>query len=150
VGWRRPDGRTFVEAVAGWHSDDGPVLPPAALRLEQLLVDWRPRAVAVCARSQSAAAAARVCEGSGVPVLEVNGPALAGAVNAFHESVVARTLVHPPDPMAAGHIANVTSDGPLWRRSPRADVDAAAALILARHAAITAPTPEPAQDWTIY
>ena len=150
VGWRRPDGRTFVEAVAGYDVDAGAVLPRAADRLRELADRWQPRAVLAVARSQSAAAAERALEGSSVPVVLVTGAQLAGAVNAFHEAVVARTLVHPPDAMTSDHVASVTSDGPLYRRSRSADVDAAAATVLARHGALTAPAPAAAQDWVAF
>lgn len=150
VAWRRPDGRAHLEAVAGFLADDGPVLPRAAQRLAELVLAWPTNAVAVVARSGAEAAAVRALEGSEVPVLPISSAELVRAANAFHEATVARQIVHPGDPMTAGHFAAVTSDGVLRRRSPAADIDAAVALVLARHAAGTAPVREPAQDWVAF
>jgi hypothetical protein len=150
VGWRRPDGRVHLEAVAGYLAVDGPVLPRAAERLAELVRHWNPGAVAVVARSGAEAAALRALEGSEVPALTVGPADLIRATNAFHEAVVARTVVHPVDPMTAAHLGAVTADGVLRRRSPAADIDAAVALVLARHAALNAPARTPAPDWVAY
>ena len=47
VGWRRPDGRTHVESVAGYGEADGPVLVRAGVRLRELVDRWAPMAVVV-------------------------------------------------------------------------------------------------------
>jgi hypothetical protein len=163
VAYRRPDGRAHVEAVAAFAADGGPVLPRASARLRELAGAWQPSAVAVLARSTSEAAAVRALDGTsgledsqGDPcenraaVLSVSAAELVRATNAFHESAVARTLVHPPDPMTAAHVGAVTGDGILRRRSPAADIDGAVALVLARHALATAPAPAPEPDWVAY
>ena len=63
---------------------------------------------------------------------------------------MARTLVHPGDPMTRAHVGAVTADGVLRRRSPAADIDAAVALVLARHAALNAPARPAAPDWVAF
>jgi hypothetical protein len=72
------------------------------------------------------------------------------ATNGFHEAVIARELLHHGDPMSAGHIAGVTSDGPMRRRSSAADIDAAVGLVLARHGALHAPAKQETQDWVAF
>jgi hypothetical protein len=150
VGWRRPDGAVLVEAVEGFAEADGPVLARASDRLAELVAAWAPAAVAVVARSRSEAAAARAVEGSTTPLVAVNAAELVRATNGFHEAVLARRVVHPADPMLAAHVACVTSDGPLRRRSAAVDVDGATAAVLARHAALNAPERVTAQDWTAF
>jgi hypothetical protein len=150
VAYRRPDGRVHLEAVAGYVAIDGPVLPRAAERLAELVGRWSPTAVAVVARSAAEAAALRALEGTEVPVLPIGPADLIRATNAFHESVIARTLVHPADPMTSSHMGAVTADGVLRRRSPAADVDAAYVLVLARHAVLNAPARPVAPDWVAF
>ena len=150
VSARRPDGREHVEAVASFLAADGPVLPRAAERLAALCADWKPLSVAVIARSASEAAALRAVEDTGTPVDAVTGAEVIRAANAFHEAVVARLLVHPPDAMTASHMGAVTADGVMRRRSPSSDIDAAMALVLVRHAVRNAPTPDPGFDWVAF
>lgn len=152
VAWRRPDGRTHVEAVAGFGAEDGAVLPRAGERLVELVADWPTTGVVVVARSRTEAAVARALAGVAerAPVVALNMAELAGAANAFHEAVVARAIVHPTDPMAAAHVGAVTDEGVLRRRDARADVDAAGALVLAlagSHRALGRPAP---QDWSAF
>lgn len=150
VGWRRPDGKTYLETVAGFDAGAGPVLPRAGERLGELLGRWEVGAVFVAARSAAEAAATRVLEELEVPLVSVSSAELLRAVNAFYEAVVARELVHSGDPMSAGHMAGVTSDGVLRRRSTDTDIDAAVALVLAAHGAVHAPARAAVQDWIAF
>ncbi|MET0767373.1 MAG: hypothetical protein ABWY50_07000, partial [Aeromicrobium sp.] len=150
VAWHRPDGKDFIEVVAAFAAVNGPVLSHAAERLAELCVKHQPQCVAVINRSGAEAAALRAVEDTGTPLLSITTAELIRAANAFHESTVARLLVHPPDPLLMAHVGAVTSDGVLRRRSPSADIDAAVAMVLARHAARTAPAPEPAFDWVAF
>jgi hypothetical protein len=150
VGWRRPDGRVFVEAVGGWDYSGGPVLPRAVEALSGLLGRWESPSVIVLSRSGAESAAERVTEATDVPLIRLSGADLVRAVNGFHEAVVARQVVHPPDAMTGAHIAAVTSDGVLRRRSALADIDAAVALVLARYGTLNLPAAEPVQDWVAY
>jgi hypothetical protein len=150
VGWRRPDGRVFVESVGGWDYQAGPVLPRAVEALSGLLTRWDTPTVVVLSRSGSESAADRVVEGLEVPLVRLSGTDLVRAVNGFHEAVVARQVVHPPDPMTDAHIAAVTSDGVLRRRSALADIDAAVAVVLARYGTLNAPEVAPVQDWVAF
>jgi hypothetical protein len=150
VGWRRPDGRVHVEAVAGFTSGDGPVLVRAGVRLAELVERWSPNGVVVVARSASDAAAFRILEGLDVPLVRVTGGDLAAAVSGFYESVLGRRLVHPPDPMTDSHVGAVTTDGLLARRSTFSDIDGAVALVLAHHGALHVPTRSQPQDWVAY
>ena len=150
VGYRRPDSRVHLEAVAGFLAIDGPVLPRAAQRLAELVVRWDPATVVVVARSGSEAAVLRVLEGAAVPCMPIGPADLIRATNAFHESVVARTIVHPADPMTTAHLGAVTADGVLRRRSSAADIDAAVALVLVRHAVLDAPARAQAPDWIAF
>ena len=147
---RRPDGRIHVEAVAGYLAQDGEVLPRAANRLAELCARWAPVAVYVVDRTEAREAAVRALEGTGTPVVAVNFADLERAAHAFHEAVVARTLIHPVDPMTTGHVAAVTQGGVMRRRSPSADVDAAIAVVLAHRGLASAPAPAPVQDWEAY
>jgi hypothetical protein len=146
--WKRPDGRTHVEVVQAFAA--APVLGEAAERLVELVERWRPERVVVMARSASEAASLRALEGLGVPLDGQSGADLVRAANAFHEAVQARTLVHAGDPLVAAHVAAVQADGVLRRRSVRADIDAAVALVLARHGVATTTPPPVVQDWTVY
>jgi hypothetical protein len=150
VGWRRPDGRVFVEAVGGWDAATGPVLPRATEELAGLLERWATATVVVLSRSGAESAADRVTEATGTPVLRLTGADLVRAVNGFHEAVVARQIVHPADPMTTAHIAAVTSEGVLRRRSALADIDAAVAVVLARYGILNLPASAPTQDWFAY
>jgi hypothetical protein len=150
VGWRRPDGRVFVEAVGGYDYSSGPVLPRAVAELADLVVRWPTSSVIVLARSGSESAADRIVEATEVPLVRLSGAELVRAVNGFHEAVVARQVVHPPDAMTAAHVNAVTSDGVLRRRSSLADIDAAVALVLARFGTLNAPDTAPAQDWVAF
>ena len=150
VAWLRGDGVTHVEAVDSFDSSDGDVLKQAAERLCELVERWQPRAVLVVARSTSEAAALRSAGSSGTPVVSVSGADVVRAANAFHEAVLSRTLVHPHDPMTAAHVANVTCEGVLRRRSVRSDIDAAVALVLARHGAASQIQRVVSQDWVAF
>jgi hypothetical protein len=148
VGWRRPDGRYYVEAIRAF--DDPPVLGHAAEYLVALVERWHPPAVCVVARSSAEAAALRALEGSDTRVDSVSSADLVRAANAFHEGVVARTVVHPGDPLTGAHVGAITADGVLRPRSSHADVDAAVAIVLARHGVATAAPAPVAQDWTAF
>ena len=142
VGWRRPDGRTHIEGVTGYSDTDGPVLVRAGERLAELAARWKPPVVVVVKGSAADAAATRALEDiEELEVKRVGGVESLAAANGFYEAVLARRLVHPPDPMTAVHLGAVTSDG-LWsRRSQAADVDGAVALCLAHHATVHLPKP---------
>lgn len=146
--WRRPDGRTHVEVVQAFAQ--APVLGEAAERLVELVERWRPERVVVMSRSASEAAALRALEGLGVPLEGQSGADLVRAANAFHEATLARTLVHAGDPLVAAHVAAVRADGVLRRRSPQADIDAAVAIVLARHGVATGAPAPVSQDWTVF
>jgi hypothetical protein len=148
--FRRADGLVHVEAVAGFAHTDGPVLARASARLSELVDRWPATGVHVIARSGSEAAAARAVEGTDVPLVAISMAEFVRAANAFHEAVIARTLVHPGDPMTGAHVGAVTSDGPMRRRSVHADIDAATALVLARHGALHAPARTETQDWVAF
>jgi hypothetical protein len=150
VGYRRPDGRTHLEAVATFDAGDGPVLARAGVRLAELARDWQPAAVAFLARSHSAATALRELAELGTPTVAVGPADLAGAANAFLEAVAARTVTHIGDPVTASHLAAVTADGVMRARSPAAHVDGAVALVLARYAVGATVDRTPAQDWVAF
>ena len=150
VGWRRPDGRVHVEAVDAFDHDRGPVLARAGIRLGELAARWTPYAVAVAARSPADAAASRALEETGIPVVRLNGADSMAAYNSFHEAVLARALVHPPDPMTASHIGAVSSDGVWYRRNKAADIDAAVALAFAHHGVLHAAKPEGPPTWVAF
>ena len=103
----------------------------------------------VVARSACDAAVTRILDGSDTAVVRLSKSELAAAVTAFYEATVARVVVHPPDTLTAAHINVVTFDGTLTRRSPTADIDAAVAMVLARHGAVHVPAPA-GQDWIAF
>ena len=146
--WRRPDGRIHLEAVEAFAQP--PVLAHAAERLIELVGRWRPERVVVLSRSASEAAALRGLDGSGVTMEGASAADLVRAANAFHEATLARTIVHAGDPLVAAHVAAVRADGVLRRRSPQADIDAAVALVLARHGLANAAPAPAVQDWTAF
>jgi hypothetical protein len=150
AGWRRPDGRVFVEAVDGWDASSGPVLPRATERLAELIDRWDAPTVVVMSRSGAESAAERVTEATETPTIRLSGADLVRAVNGFHEAVVARQVVHRGDAMTNAHVAAVTSDGVLRRRSALADIDAAVALVLARYGTLNLPERAPVQDWVAF
>ena len=84
------------------------MLARAGVRLAELAARWNPYAVVVAARSPSDAAAGRALEDLDVPILRLNGADSMSAYNAFHEAVLAKAVVHPPDPMTASHIGAVS------------------------------------------
>ena len=149
VGWSRPDGRVHVESVEGFDGTAGPVLVAAADRLRELVDTWQPRAVVVVARTAADATVTRILSGSGATVVRLGRSDLAAASTAFYEAAIARVLVHPVDQLTSAHVAAVTNDGVLTRRSPAADIDAAVALVLVRHGAVHAPGPQ-GQDWIAF
>lgn len=150
VAHRREDGRTFVEAVDGYQASDGEVLPRAAVRLGELVDRWRPGAVLVCDRSQAQAAARRVLEATDCTVVALNGADQVRAASAFHEAVVARSVVHTGDRMTGAHLGSLTADGVLRRRSAGSDVDAAIAVVLAAWGASNATARPVVQDWVAF
>lgn len=147
VAWARPDGRVHVEAVDAFTESDGPVLARAGDRLAELVAAWPTVGVMVTARTTSEAAAVRVLED--VTVKAVTRVELGKAQAGLLEGVAARSVVHPGDPMTAGHITAVTAGGVFARRSTLADVDAAQAVALAHHG-IRAIPDDPGQDWFAY
>jgi hypothetical protein len=150
VAHKREDGVIFTEAVAGFQATDGEVLPRAAIRLAELVDTWKPAAVYVVDRGQAQAAATRVLESSDTRVVALNGGDQVRAAQAFQEAVVARLVVHPDDKMTAAHLASVTADGVLRRRSQGSDVDAAVAAVLACYGAGHAVSRGPSQDWVAF
>ena len=148
VAWRRPDGKIHVEGVAGYADVDGPVLARAGVRLAELCATWKPGTVAVRKGSAADAAATRALEDQEETALtRVGGVDSLAAANGFYEAVLARRLVHPPDPLTAAHLEAVTSDGLWTRRSRAADIDAAIALCLAHHVTVHQPRPT---TWTAF
>ena len=57
------------------------------------------------------AAAQRALEDQQIPIVRLNGADSMAAANSFHEAVLARALVHPPDPMVAGAVGAVSRTG---------------------------------------
>ena len=150
VGWRRPDGRVHVEAVDAFAQEQGPVLARAGVRLAELAARWSPYAVVVAARSPSDAAAGRALEELEIPVVRLNGADSMSAYNSFHEAVLAKAVVHPPDPMLSGHVGAVSSDGVWYRRNKSADIDAAVAVAFAHHGVLHAAKPEGPPTWVAF
>jgi Phage Terminase len=134
--WRRPDGRVHVEALQTF-------LGPAATiqceaRLTELVAHWRPR-LAVIKRGPIEALVTRVAAAAVADVddilLAVTWTDLERAALAFYEAVVARRLVHPPDPVLADQLAATQPGQPgtmaLRRRNPSIDIEAAVAAVTA-------------------
>lgn len=148
VGWRRDDGRIHVEAVADFAADEGPVLSAAGARLAELCAVWPTIAVVVAGRTTAEAAALRILDDE-TNVHPVSRADLARAQTGLLEAVVARSVIHPGDPLTAAHVSAVTGDGTFTRRSAVADIDAAIAVALA-HYGVRAIPDEPEQDWLAY
>ena len=141
VGWRRPDGRIHVEAVEGFEAAPRPSSsPPPTGSSSSSRIGHRGRLL-WSPGPPADAAVTRILDGLDTAVVRLSKTDLASAITAFYEAAVARVIVHPVDALTAAHVAAVTSDGVLTRRSPTADIDAAVALVLARHGAVNAPRP---------
>lgn len=150
VAHKREDGSCFVETVAGFTDAEGEVLPRAAIRLAELVDQWKPPAVYVLDRSQAQAAATRVLEATDTKVISLNGADQVRAAQAFHEAVVARLIVHADDKITGAHLGSLTADGVLRRRSQGNDVDAAVAVVLAAYGAVHTVARQPVQDWVAF
>lgn len=138
VGWRRPDGRVFAEAVAGF--DGAGLTVQLETRLRELVAVWRPPLLVCVARSAGEAVCRRVVEGvPGTELASVGVTEAGRSVQLTFEAVLSKRLVHPPDPLLGAHLAGLESGpggiGGIRRRSPGVDVDAGVALVLAVGAA---------------
>ena len=135
--WRRPDGRVHVEALQTFLG------PSATLqcekRLTELVARWRPARLAVLKRGPIEALVTRVAAAAVADVdqlLEtVTYTDLERAALAVYEAVIARRIVHPPDPMLADQLAAAQPGEPgtmaLRRRNPSIDIEAAVAAVIA-------------------
>ena len=85
-----------------------------------------------------------------MPILRLNGADSMSAYNSFHEAVLAKAIVHPPDSMTATHIGAVSSDGVWYRRNKQADIDAAVACAFAHHGVLHAAKPEGPPTWVAF
>jgi hypothetical protein len=138
AGWRRPDGRVHVEAIETF-------LGPAATvqceaRLNELVAHWRPAKLATLKRSPIAALVTRVAAAAVRPGADVDelletltDADFERATLGLYEGVVARRIVHPPDPVLADQLAAAQPGQPgtmaLRRRNPSIDIEAAVAAV---------------------
>jgi len=161
--WPRPDGRLQVEAIETF---TGPASTTAAeSRLDELVARWQAARLAVPRGSPVEALAARVAARASRPagadlswssadLLDVvSRPDLERATRSFYEGVVARRIIHPPDPRLADQLAQARPGEPgtmaLRRRNPSVDIEAAVAAVAAVWTADHAPVRRRA-SWVAY
>lgn len=158
AGWRRPDGRTHVEALETFVGAAATV--QAEARLTELVARWRPAKLAVLRRGSVEALVTRVATAATPPggdvadLLElVSWADLESAVKSFYEGVIARRLVHPLDPMLADQMAAAQPGEPgtmaLRRRNPTIDIEAAVGAVMVAWAADRA-AGRAAPKWVAY
>jgi hypothetical protein len=136
--WRRPDdGRVHVEALQTFLGPSATVQCEA--RLTELVARWKPARLATLKRGPIEALVTRVAAAAVADVDElleaVTYTDLERAALAFYEAVVARRIIHPPDPMLADQLAAAQPGEPgtmaLRRRNPSIDIEAAVAAVTA-------------------
>ena len=156
--WRRPDGRVHVEALQTFLGPAATV--QAEARLGELVARWKPARLATLKRGPIEALVTRVATaatppGGDVATLfeAVSYSDLERAARAFYEAVVAKRIVHPPDPVLADQLAAAQPGEPgtmaLRRRNPSIDIEAAVAAVTVVWALDQAPEPRRA-NWVAY
>lgn len=156
--WRRPDGRMHVEALQTFLGPAATV--QAEVRLGELVARWRPARLATLKKGPIEGLVTRVATAATPPgrdigeLLElVSYSDLERAARGFYEGVVAKRIVHPPDPVLADQLAAAQPGEPgtmaLRRRNPSIDIEAAVAAVTVVWALDQAPEPRRA-SWVAY